>query len=388
MKKIIIVNNNMKVGGVQKSLYNLLWSLDSRYDVTLLLFRAVGEYAGQLPPNVRILECGSLLRYMGISQSECVTPADKLIRGALAVICRLFGRDTAMKLILASQKTLPETYDCAISFLHNGRRESFYGGTQDVVLHRIRAGRKIAFLHGDYGRCGADHRENNRMMEKFDVIAACSDGCGRAFVRCLPHLASKCVTVRNCHRVEQILELSGQNPAEYDPEAMNILMVSRLTREKAIHRGIAALKHVLDRGVPARLHIVGGGVLEQSLRDTAREMGVGERVHFYGEQENPYRYMKNADLFLMTSYHEAAPMVIGEACCVGLPVLTVETTSSQEMVTAPGCGWVCENSQEALEETLEKVLKDRETLGSLREKLRRTAMDNTEALTQFHNLIL
>ena len=62
MKKIIIVNNNMKVGGVQKSLYNLLWSLDSRYDVTLLLFRAVGEYAGQLPPNVRKFNVSFILR--------------------------------------------------------------------------------------------------------------------------------------------------------------------------------------------------------------------------------------------------------------------------------------------------------------------------------------
>ena len=44
MKKIIIVNNNMKVGGVQKSLCNLLWELDRlrEYDVTLALFSPVG----------------------------------------------------------------------------------------------------------------------------------------------------------------------------------------------------------------------------------------------------------------------------------------------------------------------------------------------------------
>ena len=388
MKKIIIVNNNMKVGGVQKSLYNLLWSLEGRYDVTLLLFRAVGEYADKLPPDVKLLECGSLFRYLGISQGECHTLRDKLTRGALAAVARVFGRDAAMKPVLASQKTLPETYDCAISFLHNGRRESFYGGVQDFVLNRISAKRKIAFLHCDYGRCGADHRENNRMMARFDIIAACSDGCGKSFTDCLPELSSRCVTVRNCHRMEEILTLSRQDPRSYDPQDLNILMVSRLTREKAIHRGITALKYALDRNIPARLHIVGGGPLEQTLRDTAREMGVGERVHFYGEQDNPYRYMKNADLFLMTSHHEAAPMVIEEARCLGLPVLTAETTSSHEMVTAPGCGWVCENTQDALNETLAAVLQNREALRSLRETLRRTPMDNTEALTQFHNLIL
>ena len=37
MKKIVIVNNNMKIGGVQKSLCNLLWSLHENYDITLVL---------------------------------------------------------------------------------------------------------------------------------------------------------------------------------------------------------------------------------------------------------------------------------------------------------------------------------------------------------------
>ena len=71
MKKIIIVNNNMKVGGVQKSLYNLLWEIHDQYDVTLLLFKQTGVYADQLPENVKVLECRSLFRLLGVSQGEC-----------------------------------------------------------------------------------------------------------------------------------------------------------------------------------------------------------------------------------------------------------------------------------------------------------------------------
>ena len=49
MKKILIVNNNMSVGGVQKSLCNLLWSIVGKYEITVLLFQAVGEYIDCLP---------------------------------------------------------------------------------------------------------------------------------------------------------------------------------------------------------------------------------------------------------------------------------------------------------------------------------------------------
>lgn len=42
MKRILIVNNNMHIGGVQKALLNLLQTLHADYDITLLLFYCGG----------------------------------------------------------------------------------------------------------------------------------------------------------------------------------------------------------------------------------------------------------------------------------------------------------------------------------------------------------
>lgn len=388
MKKIIIVNNNMKVGGVQKSLSNLLWSIDGKYDVTLLLFRAVGTYLEDLPPSIKVIECSSLFRYLGVSQGDCKnSPADYLKRGILAAFCRVFGREAVMCLLLLSQRMLPDHYDCAISFLHNGRRKSFYGGTQEFVLKRIRADKKAAFLHCDYSGCGADYPGNHRLLRNFDVIAACSDGCRRIFLECLPEMGKKCVVVRNCHRVRQIRNLAEQSPAFYDPQKLHVIMVSRLTHEKGIERAVSAVAKAAEGGLPVMLHIVGGGSMEEKLRQQAAELGIADRVCFYGEQSNPYRFMKNADLFLMTSYHEAAPMVIEEARCLGLPVLTVETTSSREMVTQEEGGWVCANSQEALTHLLKQILKHPNDIAVIRRALHERTMDNDRAMAQFVALI-
>lgn len=386
MKKIIIVNNNMKVGGVQKSLYNLLWTIHGQYDITLCLFRAEeGEYVRELPRSVKIVESGGPFRYLGISQGECTGP-DKLKRGVLAALCRVFGRDRVLKGMLLPQKPLPGHYDCAISFLHNGRREAFYGGAQEFVLERVNADKKAAFLHGDYSQCGANYPGNNRTLGRFDVIAACSDGCARVFRDACPALGDKCVTVRNCHRVDEIRGLADQEPVRYDPERRNVVMVCRLSHEKGVERAIRAAARCLEKEIPMTLHIVGGGVMAGQLAELAASLGIREQVCFYGEQSNPYRYMKNADLFLLSSYHEAAPMVLDEARCLGLPALTVQTTSSQEMVTAHGSGWVCENSQQALEEALERLLSDPEALRRKRRELRERPMNNDEAIAQFAGL--
>jgi hypothetical protein len=98
MKKLLIVNNNMHVGGVQKALYNLLWNIHDRYEVTLLLFSARGEFMNRLPENVRVIPCKSLFRYLGVSQGEC-RGLDAVKRGVLAAGCKLFGRNAVLKLM-------------------------------------------------------------------------------------------------------------------------------------------------------------------------------------------------------------------------------------------------------------------------------------------------
>lgn len=386
MKKILIVNNNMEVGGVQKSLSNLLWTIHDRYDVTLCLFSPTGVYMDSLPPDVRVIQPKGAFRYIGKGQSVW-NGFGKLFRGGLALLTKMFGRQAAMGLMRLTEKKLPEEYDCAISFLQNGRITNFYGGTQEYVLYQTHAKKKVAFLHCDYGNCGANNPVNNRLIARFDQIAACSDGCREALLKVLPELEEKCVTVRNAHRYEQIRDLAGQASVTYPPDVYNILMVSRLSHEKGIERAIEAVASCAQQGVPAILHLVGGGPMQPMLQKKAEGMGITESVRFYGEQSNPYRYMKNADLFLMTSYHEAAPVVLEEACCLALPMLTTETTSSREMVTDRGCGWVCENEQSAINEALYRILQDREGLLVRKKRLQSQIMDNEQMMLQFDQLI-
>lgn len=388
MKKIIIVNNNMKVGGVQKSLYNLLWSVSDQYDITLYLFSRRGEYADELPENVRIEECGSLFRFLGLSQNECRKwSLDYWIRGILAVLCRIFGRRSVIRIALASQKHLTEKYDAAISYLQNGRTSNLYGGTNEFVLRKTDAKRKIAFLHCDYCRCGADHPANNRLYYGFDKIAACSEGCRQSFIKALPGLADKSTTVRNFHRYEKIREMAQEDSVEYEQGSFHLVMVGRLAHEKGVERALQAAAYVAEKSIPVVLHIVGDGKMTPELKQTASLLKLQEHAVFYGEQKNPYRFMVNADLLLITSYHEAAPMVIDEAYALGIPVLTVETTSSREMVTERAGGWVCVNSQQGINEALAEVLARPGTLRKKKDDLAKIQADNTEAYSQFKELI-
>lgn len=382
MKELLIVNNNMKVGGVQKSLCNLLWSLDpTEYHVTLLLFSKTGAYLDELPPTVRVVEVDGPFRLFGKSQSE-YRGMDALKRTCLALICRFFGRDTAVRLMRKRQSVVGG-YDCAISFLNNGPKEVLYGGAQDFVLYCTEADRKVLFLHSDYDRSGSHYPANDKAVAQFDVIAACSEGCRRAFVAALPELADRCVAVRNCHRYDEIRRLADAEAVSYSSDAVHAVTVARMTPRKGVDRAIRGLAAARRVGHPLVLHIVGDGPKRDSLQQLAEELAVTEWVVFHGEMSNPYPYIKQADFMLLTSYHEAAPMVIEEARCLGVPILSTEIISTKEMVTEAQAGWVCDNHQAAIDETLCRVLADREGLTAVKQRLLTTPMDNSEALEQF-----
>ena len=80
-------------------------------------------------------------------------------------------------------------------------------------------------------------------------------------------------------------------------------------------------------------------------------------------------------------------MVIDEARIVGLPVLTVETTSSTEMVLDRQCGWVCENTQACLNEALTELLCNASQLEEMKKSLEDSASDWEETFRQFQLLI-
>ena len=58
-KKIIFVMESLRIGGAEKSLVTILSLFDyEKYDVDLYLFRQSGEFLGQLPKSVRLIEPG------------------------------------------------------------------------------------------------------------------------------------------------------------------------------------------------------------------------------------------------------------------------------------------------------------------------------------------
>ena len=79
--------------------------------MTLLMFSAAGAYLDALPEHVRVVEADGSFRLFGKSQGE-YRGLDTIKRACLAVICRFFGRDAAVRL-MRKRQPIAGGYDCA-----------------------------------------------------------------------------------------------------------------------------------------------------------------------------------------------------------------------------------------------------------------------------------
>ena len=357
-KKILIVNNNMHIGGVQKSLLNLLWNLQNQYEITLLLFYQGGEYLSEIPPEIKVVSDVGEYRYLGMNKTDVKSISEKWKRFFYAGISRTFGRKYAIKIMSICHKKRMK-YDVAISYLHNSADKVFYGGCNEFVLNHVEAKKKIAFLHCDYHKCGADTKENKQQLLQFDRIAACSQGCADSFLESVPEIKGKVRVVRNSHHIEDILQKATEAPVTLKRNSLNVVTVARLGKEKGVERALRAIAMMGEEKRNMHYYVIGDGIQMPLLKQIIEEKDLSGVVTLCGMRTNPYGYIRAADLLLIPSYSEAAPLVIGEAALLGTPVLSTETSSAKEMIEDTGYGWVCENSERGISETLSQILFDR-----------------------------
>lgn len=352
MKKLLIVNNNLLIGGIQKALIGLLNEIYDKYDITLLLFQKAGPLLDKIPSNIKIVETNSAYKYLGKKQKSWGF-FHRIKRGMLVVLTRVFGFKFVIPYLNATvhKKECDEEFDVAISYMHNSSFRSFYGGAVNYVLAKIAAKQKICFIHCDYLNSGTANAYNNKLYAKFDKIICVSDSVKKNFNAVLPLMEKKTVVLYNALNLDELNELSKKS-YEYDPKFVNFITVARLSQEKGVERAILAFSRCTCDN--CRYYIIGDGSQRLELEHLIREKKLERKVFLLGEQINPYCYMIGADWLMVPSYHEAAPMVFQEAAALHLPVLTTETSSAREMVSG-NLGIVVDNTIEGIVMGIEKA---------------------------------
>ena len=119
----------------------------------------------------------------------------------------------------------------------------------------------------------------------------------------------------------------------FDPGIFHFINVGGFRTEKN-HRLLLQAFFILKQ-LPCKLLIVGGGVLEEILKQKVSDLGMNDKVIFCGFDNNPFKYVSRSDCFVLSSDVEGFPNVLIEALACGKPVISTDCSSGPRELLAP-----------------------------------------------------
>ena len=300
-KRIAIFQSDLHVGGIQKSLVNLMsQEMMDGYEVDVYLFdKKVFFDLSEIRPHIR-------LHYL--------TP--------FPYVFRVVPFSLIMHTMPRYHFATDETYDVAIDF-SNYRQDCAFGALT------VPAKKRVMWIHNDME---IKYREEwkyrvlwtffHSKFHRFDEFVAVSEGIIQPFRNRTGLKDAKVTAIPNLINTTEIFE-KCEMPIDFevDPNKVNIASMGHLNHQKGYDIMLEQLKPVCQRRKDLAVYIFGDGKEHSALVEQARQNGLEDVVHFMGYQPNPYPYLNQLDAFYLESRYEGQGMVLWEAKTLGLPLI-------------------------------------------------------------------
>jgi glycosyltransferase involved in cell wall biosynthesis len=192
---------------------------------------------------------------------------------------------------------------------------------------------------------------NNKSI-KFKIADIFLNFLSTKIVSCSPLVEETLIPYQPFHKhkmvvVENGIEIPDEVPSREGRDTVTILTVGSLDPKKRHIFLLRAVTRLLNADFDWKLFAVGGGPLEQELREFVSTHGLSEHVVLTGTKtkEEVSGYYKAADMFVFVPEWEGGPNVILEAMSYGLPC--VSTRRVGEKIEDGVTGFLVEYGDEA-----------------------------------------
>lgn len=369
--RIFIAMHYMEIGGAETALVGLLNALDpARVDVDLFLYDHRGEMMQFIPKWVNLLP--QIPKYSVLER-----PIVELVkRGFWGIAAaRMWAKRISKvaykrsgskqennggldKMSKCTTPLLPKinpsmTYDLAISFLTPHR----------IVAEKVKAKKKIAWIHTDYTRVWVDAEEELKVWQKYDYVASISGDVTNTFLQVFPSLAPKIVEIENILSpsfVRKRAELQDVDKEFRHEGAITLLSVGRFSDAKNYDNVPDICKRLINKTkLNIRWYIIGYGGDEALIRQKIKEAGMEEHVILLGKRSNPYPYIKACDIYVQPSRYEGKSVTVREAQMLCKPVVVTNYPTAPSQIRSGIDGVIVPIDNEGCANGLAEVICDK-----------------------------
>jgi len=335
----------MQIGGLVKAQVNLANALARRgHAVTIKTYDGGGPLVDSLDERVS---------YVNVQRKRFEIAYR--IKGAW----RLFNYENWIKYSSPRQLYhyyVDEQYDIEIAFFRGLSVKIISGSTNASAL-------KIAWVHSDFKHCGGitnsftSLNAAKRAYRRFDRIIGVSRQASESFSQVMG-IKDTVTAIYNLCPANAIKVASEELPVIKKAYDFQIVAVGLLVSPKGFDRLLEACKRLTDNRFTFGLWIIGEGAERGTLEAYIREYQL-TNVTLLGLQNNPYKYLKSADLLVCSSRFEGYCLVIAEALILQVPVVSTRCTGPSEILADGEYGLLVENSTAGIYDGVQRMMSDR-----------------------------
>lgn len=389
-KKLLFVIPSLDAGGAEKSLINLLNTIsEDEFEVDLFMFSPQGLFLKQVPEFVRILPRNIDLQ---IFQQPLIKSLFSFFKkGDFSLIkdrILFFGKNFFIKNKgIAEQyswrnlcnacSTLEKEYDAAIGFLE---KTSIY-----FVIDRVHAHKKIGFIHTFYSKLSLDVNFDKKYFETLVNITGVSDDCVVNLKEMFPAFANKIVVVPNIVSSRLIHQFASARIEDLPKNT--IISVGRLVPVKGFDIAVEAACILKEKKVNFHWYIIGEGSERSKLQHLIETYQLQEVFTLLGLKENPYPYVRIAQVFVQSSRYEGKSIAVDEAKILAKPIVLTNFSTAKDQINHGINGLICDMTPEALADSIIKYLGNPEFTAGIIANLKDENFGNENEIVKFYDLL-
>lgn len=183
----------------------------------------------------------------------------------------------------------------------------------------------------DCGDLQRRYDKYQKITEKSDLMVCNSKKMSSIIKSKSPNLSNKVITIYNIVDVNAINILKNK-PLDKDiREFMEghkiIITMGRFVNAKGFNNLIKSFYQLTKINSNVRLIMMGNGNLDKDIINLIDEMKISDKVKILGFQDNPFKYIRHSDAFVLSSFYEGFPNVLVEAMASGCPVIATDCPS-------------------------------------------------------------
>ncbi len=368
-KKVLFLIHTLQVGGAEKILVNLVNNMDkSKYDITVMTVINTGAFIKELGSDINyktIFNFPFLNRKNKKESSGNLLNKTSKMKKVLANLYKFMWRHINCKRLYS--KFIKEDYDVEIAFLE--------GISAKIIANSTNSkSKKICWIHVDLINERKTERffkrnEEKMIYEKFEKIVAVSKHVKEQFIKKYNYDANKVIVKYNPIDEKYIELQSNEELLDIKKNKFTLCTIGRLSIQKGYDRLLRVVNRLNKSKLKFDLWIIGVGDEEDKLKQYIKENDL-KNVNLLGYKKNPYKYIKNSDLFVCSSRAEGFSTVVSEAIILEKPIVTTECSGMRELLgEKEEYGIICKNEEEDLFNSLFDILSNKERYKYYKEKI-------------------